>query len=41
MQTGGYRHTEEDFAYAFKKWLVNMVVCWVRLMSPTSLSWFS
>ena len=30
MQTGGYRHTEEDFAYAFKKWLVNMVVCWVR-----------
>lgn len=41
MQTGGYRHTEEDFAYAFKKWLVNMVVCWVRPMSPTSLSWFS
>mgnify|MGYP000756254278 FL=1 len=30
MNTGGYRHTEEDFAYAFKKWLVNMVVCWVR-----------
>lgn len=30
MRTGGYRHTEEDFAYAFKKWLVNMVVCWVR-----------
>lgn len=30
MQTGGYRHTEEDFAYAFRKWLVNMVVCWVR-----------
>ncbi|RHG37663.1 hypothetical protein DW263_01830, partial [Segatella copri] len=22
MQTGGYRHTEEDFAYAFRKWLV-------------------
>ena len=30
MQTGGYRHTEEDFVYAFRKWLVNMVVCWVR-----------
>ena len=29
-QTQGYRHTAADFAYAFKKWLVNMVVGWVN-----------
>jgi len=27
--TTGYRHTPRDFAYAFKKWLVNMVVGWL------------
>ena len=27
--TGSYRHTPKDFAYAFKKWLVNMVVGWL------------
>ncbi len=27
--TTGYRHAPRDFAYAFKKWLVNMVVGWL------------
>ena len=30
LKIEGGRNTVEDFAYAFKKWLVNMVVCWVR-----------
>ncbi len=31
----GYHHTQEEFRYYFKKWLVSMVVAWV---SPTVVS---